>query len=217
MKVSTDACILGAWIPDSSPDRILDIGTGTGLLSLMLAQRINAPIDAIELDAMASEQAKANISESNWKERIKVINQNVFDWAQSTKNEYDLIVCNPPFFKDSLKSDSSQKNLAKHDTSEFNKENLAAVLKTLLSEKGSAYILYPELESEQFKNEVEKMGLFYAEALVIRNQPKGPVFRVISKITKIEQKCESEALNIREGQVHSVPFEKLLSAYYLRY
>ncbi|WP_422361517.1 tRNA1(Val) (adenine(37)-N6)-methyltransferase [Reichenbachiella sp.] len=217
MKVSTEACILGAWIPVSTPNRILDIGTGTGLLSLMLAQRINAPIDAIELDEAAAQQAKKNALESKWKESVKVINQSVFEWTQSIDHTYDLIVSNPPFFTDSLKSETNSKNLAKHDTSEFNKQNLAAVLKILLSENGRAYILYPELESQQFKAEVEKIGLFYSEALVIRNQPKGPVFRVISKITKTEQKCESESLNIREGQVHSESFEKLLSGYYLKY
>lgn len=217
MKVSTEACILGAWFPDSKPNRVLDIGTGTGLLALMLAQRIDATIDAVELDSHAAEQAAQNVSGSPWKDRIDVINQNVFEWAQLTNKTYDLIVSNPPFFTNSLKSDVDGKNLAKHDTTDFNKENLATALKSLLSEDGRAYMLYPALESEQFKAEVEKKGLFYQQALVIRNQPNGPVFRVISKITKRAQECEPESLNIREGQLHSTAFEKLLSAYYLKY
>ncbi|MEP2025015.1 MAG: methyltransferase [Reichenbachiella sp.] len=217
MKVSTEACILGAWVPDIKPKRILDIGTGTGLLALMLAQRMDGRIDAVELDTKAAEQASQNVLESKWSKRIKVINENIFKWSKSSDLTYDLIVSNPPFFTNSLKSNISTRNLAKHDSSDFSKENLATVLKSLLSENGSAYVLYPEMESEQFKVEVEKFGLFYQQALVIRNQPKGPVFRVISKITKRIQACEPDSLNIREGHVHSAAFEKLLSAYYLKY
>lgn len=216
MKVSTEACILGAWVPDQTPNRILDIGTGTGLVALMLAQRIDAPIDAIELDEAAAEQAQQNVLDSKWKEGVKVVNRSVFEWAQSIDQTYDLIVSNPPFFTNSLKSDVSQKNLAKHDTTDFNKENLARVLQSLLSDKGMAYILYPELESQQFKEEVEKIGLFYAEALVVRNQPNGPVFRVISRITRSEQNNESEELNIREGSLHSKKFNELFKDYYLK-
>ena len=216
MKVSTEACILGAWVPNTVPNRILDIGTGTGLLALMLAQRIDAKIDAVELDVAAANQARQNVSESKWKDRINVINQNVFDWAKTTNEKYDLIVSNPPFFTNNQKSEVSQKNLAKHDTSDFNKENLAMALKKLLSEEGSAYILYPEFESEQFQNELEKLGLFYTPSLIIRNQPNGPVFRIISRVTKKKMLVETQELNIREGQEHSTEFEHLLKPYYLK-
>lgn len=216
MKVSTEACILGAWVPDSQPHRFLDIGTGSGLLALMLAQRIDAPIDAIELDENAARQAKKNAEKSPWKERIAVINQNVFEWAKETTHQYDLIVSNPPFFTNSLKSDTAEKNLAKHDTSTFSKTNLAMALKTLLSAEGRAFILYPEYESEQFKIEVEKVGLYCSEALIIRNQPDGPVFRVVSQVSKNDSTIEVEELNIREGQGHSQEFEKLLKDYYLK-
>ncbi|SMD33254.1 tRNA1Val (adenine37-N6)-methyltransferase [Reichenbachiella faecimaris] len=216
MKVSTEACILGAWVPDTQAKRILDIGTGTGLLAMMLAQRIEVPIEAVELDAKAAEQARQNILESKWADRIQVINQNIFEWAKSTDLTYDLIVSNPPFFTNSLKSDQSKNNLAKHDTMDFDKANLALVLKSLLTEKGRAYILYPELESEQFRVEVERNGLRYAQALVIRNQPYGPIFRIISKVSKAEHSISSEELNIREGQLHSKKFNRLLKGYYLK-
>lgn len=216
MKVSTEACILGAWVPNTIPSRILDIGTGTGLLALMLAQRIDAKIDAVELDVAAANQARQNVSESKWKNRINVINQNVFDWAKTTNEKYDLIVSNPPFFTNNQKSEVSQKNLAKHDTSDFNKENLAMTLKKLLSEEGSAYILYPEFESGQFQNEIEKLGLFYAPTLIIRNQPNGPVFRIVSQVSKKKMPGEINQLDIRNGQGYSVKFDLLFNPYYLK-
>lgn len=216
MKVSTEACLLGAWVPDTEPNRILDIGSGTGLLALMLAQRINSPIDALELDEQAANQASQNVLESPWADRIHLINENVFEWAQTTDQSYDLIISNPPFFTNSLKSEASQKNLAKHDTSDFNKANLVAVLKKMLSEKGKAYILYPELESEQFKKEAKNIGLFCEPALVISNQPNGPTFRIVSMISKHLCQQECHELSIREGQAYSKEFEKMLSPYYLR-
>jgi len=217
MKVSTEACILGAWVPNTNPNRILDLGTGTGLLALMLAQRTKASIDAIELDECAASQANQNVEKSLWKDRIQVINENVFEWVNQINQAYDLIVSNPPFFSNSLKSETSEKNLAKHDTSEFNKRNLANALKVLLSEEGRAYILYPELETAQFKKEVEAFGLFCEPALIIRNQPNASVFRVVSAVSKTPLGLELEALNIREGQVHSVQFNELMKDYYLKF
>lgn len=217
MKVSTEACILGGWVSATKPNRILDIGTGSGLLALMLAQRIEAPIDAIEMDEGAANQAGQNVNESEWANRIQVINDDVFEWLNTTEKRYDLIVSNPPFFTNSLKSDATKKNLAKHDTSKFNKENLACALKSLLSVNGEAYILYPELESQRFKEEVEKIGLFYAEALIIRNQPNGSVFRIISRISIRPLREKGQTLNIRIGNIHSQEFNDLLKPYYLKF
>ena len=217
MKVSTEACILGAWVPNTNPSRILDIGTGTGLLALMLAQRMDSPIDAIELDERAASQAQQNAQASPWKNQIGVINQDVFEWAKETNRKYDLIISNPPFFTNSLKSDAHEKNLAKHDTSDFNKQHLAVALQKLLSNEGKAYILYPELEAEQFKKEIEGLGLFCEPVLIIRNQPNGPGFRSISMVSKSPLGITSEELNIRKGKEHSAAFIQLLKPYYLKY
>lgn len=216
MKVSTEACIFGAWVPDTKPTRVLDIGTGTGLLGLMLAQRIGAPIDAVELDAKAVDQARRNIMDSPWPDRITMIEGNIFEYAKNTSHSYDLILSNPPFFTNSLKSKVNQKNLAKHDSAEFNKASLAKVLKTLLSETGKAYILYPELETHQFKVEAENQGLHWSPGLIIRNQPNGSVFRIISEVSTTPSSQESEELHIREGGKHTEEFNKLLSPYYLK-
>lgn len=216
MKVSTEACILGAWIKPNEAQHVLDIGTGTGLLALMLAQRMSGSIDAVELDIQAARQADQNVEDSRFSDRINVIQSDIFDFAHQTNNSYDLIVSNPPFFTNSQKSEVSVKNKAKHDTASFDKSRLAQALLQLLSENGQAYVLYPELESKQFEVEVTKLGLFSKEVLIIRNQPNGPVFRIVTLVTKKEENVNVESLNIREGKTHSDHFKKLLSPYYLK-
>jgi len=99
MKVGTDAVILGAWVKTDDAERILDIGTGTGILALMLAQRSNCPIDAIDIDENACEQAKANVLNSRWASRIEVYHQSFQEFYKKQTALYNLIVCNPLFYK----------------------------------------------------------------------------------------------------------------------
>ncbi|MGN6568280.1 MAG: tRNA1(Val) (adenine(37)-N6)-methyltransferase, partial [Flavipsychrobacter sp.] len=123
MKVSTDACIQGAWTPIHDHVRhVLDIGTGTGLLSLMLAQRDpRMHIDAVELDEQAATQAKENIVSSPFSERIDIIHGDAKEYQAN--QQYDLIICNPPFFQNSLLGDNSKRNTARHTLS-FSYEDL---------------------------------------------------------------------------------------------
>jgi len=217
MKVSTEACIFGAWIPveDIEANSILDIGAGTGLLSLMLAQRTHIPIEAIEIDIEAAQQCKLNFDNSPWMARLQLHTGNVFEFAKGC-NQYDLIVSNPPFYTASLKSDSSTKNLAKHDTGDFNKKDFAKCINQLLSNTGSAYILYPKLEADEFTSLAEGVGLFVREVLVIRNQSSKAIFRVVLQVSKQAISDETEILNIRQGQNHTAQFEELLKDYYLK-
>ena len=114
MKVCTDSCLFGAWVAKNiqniTLEKVLDIGAGTGLLSLMLAQQKDCNIDAIEIDQNASEQAKENIQSTHWKNNIKIINQSLLEFKSDY--EYDFIFSNPPFFEDDLLSDDNKKNQA---------------------------------------------------------------------------------------------------------
>jgi len=113
MKVGTDGVLLGAWVNTENPKRILDVGTGSGLIALMLAQRTNAKIDAIEIDISGYIQAVKNVAESTWPDRIKVINADFGSYL--FEDNYDIIVSNPPFFRNSLKAPSKGRSLARHD------------------------------------------------------------------------------------------------------
>lgn len=118
MKVGTDGILLGAWAPLSSVTRILDIGSGSGLLALMLAQRSDAHvrIDAVELDSAASQQAKENISASPWADRIAVYAEDIIDFAETRSADYSLIISNPPYFPPGIACGSAEREQARYTT-----------------------------------------------------------------------------------------------------
>jgi tRNA1Val (adenine37-N6)-methyltransferase len=143
MKVGTDGVILGAWTSLNGIHSILDIGTGTGLLALMLAQRSSlVQIDAVELDADASSQAMQNVAESNFNAQIEVENQDFNVYSKNCLKKYDLILSNPPFFKDSLKPDDQGRKLARHnETLSLNQILIGA--EKLLTDKGRLSLILP--------------------------------------------------------------------------
>ena len=157
MKVTTDACIFGAVVQPPSEGRILDIGTGTGLLALMLAQRSNARIDAVELDELAAQQARDNVNESPWPEKIKVHQANIISFQAST--QYDLVVCNPPFFANQLPSADPRKRQAWHQST-LSLEHLAIAIQRLLADNGQAYVLLPPDEASAFLDHGIDHGLY---------------------------------------------------------
>ena len=173
MKVCTDACILGAWVANtieaSSIKNILDIGCGTGLLSLMLAQKIEASIEAIEINLDAANQATENISNSPWSENIQVIHTSLQNFISSKK--YDLIISNPPFYEDDLRSGDEHKNAAKHDTA-LKLVELILFVKDHLADKGIFAVLLPFQRVNYFEKRVNEYGLFIQEKLLIKQSPQ---------------------------------------------
>ena len=166
MKVTTDACLFGAWVSKEisgqapAPKKILDIGTGTGLLSLMLAQQNPvALIDAVEKDKDAALQAVENIAASAWANRIKIIHADAMQFDYSTK--YDVIISNPPFYENELKGSNAKKHLAHHDEGLL-LPGLLSIIKKNLDTSGRFYLLLP------FKRNEEIRKLFSNEEMVIR-------------------------------------------------
>ncbi|MES2514220.1 MAG: methyltransferase [Bacteroidota bacterium] len=169
MKVGTDAVLLGAWILPNGSKHILDIGTGTGVIALMLAQKSIAHIDAIDIDENAWLQATQNIQESKFSDRVSVAHVSLQDYSKSEDQKYDLIVTNPPYFEQSLKSSDEQRSQARHaDVLPF-EELLDGVLK-LLNEKGKFCLILPTLEAEKFRALAEKKGLHLSKLLRVKSR-----------------------------------------------
>ena len=150
MKVGTDAVLLGAWVLPNGSKHILDIGTGTGVIALMLAQKTQAHIDAIDIDEEAFLQAKQNALDSKFARQITVTQTSLQHYSNATAQKYNLIVTNPPYFEQSLKSSDEQRSHARHaDVLPF-EELLDGVLK-LLDEKGKFCLILPTLEAIKFR------------------------------------------------------------------
>ena len=180
MKVCTDACLFGAYIANELQNipvkNILDIGSGTGLLSLMLAQKTTADIDTVEIDTIAFTQAKENIAQSLYKERIKIFNSDILKFTSYKK--YDCIITNPPFFETDLKSEDEKKNFAKHNTSLSLSKLLQAIDKLLIAD-GFFAILLPYHRSNYFEKESVKLNFYPIKEILVKQTPKHNYFRTI--------------------------------------
>ena len=145
MKVGTDGVLLGAWTKiKTDTQNILDIGTGTGLIALMLAQKTlsSSQIDAVELDQLAYQQAKENFKLSNWSQKLQAINQSIQEFTINTSKKYDLIISNPPFFRNSFASKNTQRQIARH-TDSLSYDDLLYSVKKILLDDGIFQLSFP--------------------------------------------------------------------------
>lgn len=217
LKVCTDSCVLGAWASPKSSIKILDIGTGTGLLSLMLAQNTDSSITAIELDLASYQQAKINISSSPWASQIHLLHTSLQDFVRLSKGQcYDFIICNPPFFKNHLLTQNEQKKMALHDGSLSMSDLLAGVQK-LLSQSGEFVVMYPAYEAAHFAKLAVERDLFCCKCLHIYHSPSHQkIFRTLQIFQKKAVKeAQEDALFIKdEAGAYHPDFERLLRSYY---
>ena len=157
MKVGTDGVLLGAWCECGSAQRIADIGTGTGLIALMGAQRNpSATIDAIEIDHSAAECARENVARSSWSDRIRVIETAIQDFV--TEERYELIVSNPPYFSETLQSPDASRAVARHNCS-LPPRDLIDAAKRLLTNEGRMALILPSDEARRFAMQAVAAGL----------------------------------------------------------
>jgi tRNA1Val (adenine37-N6)-methyltransferase len=217
MKVSTDACIQGAWTPiGSDVKHVLDIGTGTGLLSLMLAQRNpDIHVDAIELDEDAALQAKQNVDASPWKDRINIIRADVRDYVFDKK--YDFIICNPPFFQNSLLGPDAARNNVRHNTS-LSFSALVNVLCDNLNTNGYISILLPIVEAQVFQALMQDENMLVFNELLISPKHGFTANRSVKLFSKNNDKGfvnSTELIIYAATNVYTTAFAGLLSPFYL--
>lgn len=220
MKVTTDSCLFGAWVANKIAEKknirkIIDIGTGTGLLSLMIIQQNPFPdIDAIEINADAAAQAKENILNSPWPERIRVIYGDVKQFAG---HGYDVVISNPPFYENELRSPDKKKNLAHHGD-ELTLDELLSQTKSILAPGGYFYFLLP------FKREIELKSLFQehqctiTDLTLVKQSVTHGYFRIMIEGTFTNEATETEISEIEikdKDNTYTAEFTSLLKDYYL--
>jgi len=216
MKVCTDACILGAWFAEKTPSYslVLDIGSGTGLLMLMLAQQHKGQIQGIELDLAAFKQLKENITQSKWKEELKVFPGDVRSY--SFPHKFDFIITNPPFFEGDLPAASGSANLARH-SKELTLAELLTVIDTNLESAGSFGILLPYHRVEYFTALAAGRNFYLQEKLLVRQTPAHDFFRGILHFSRKKESFVpgSELCIKNEAGVYTEEFVELMKDYYL--
>lgn len=216
MKVTTDACILGAIskIPTHCHS-IADIGAGTGLLALMLAQRVpDANIDCIEIENNASLQAQKNISASPWANRISLFNTDINDYKGNEL--YDFIITNPPFFNNSLLSPKENKNLARH-TTQLSYDSLLNNIDRLLKHEGTFAILLPYHEYQIWKQLCISKNWNLIQEIHIKHMPESASKRVVATFSKLKNVQEeiNDFIIYHSNGVYSHEFTNLLQPFYL--
>lgn len=215
-KVGTDGVMLGAYATVTGSKNILDIGTGTGLISLMLAQRSIAEITAIEPDKNSYSQAKENFQKSKWSNRIRIENTSLQEFSGNL--QFDLIVTNPPYFVNSLKNPDERKASARHDINLTTDEILKGVFR-LLSEDGRFQIILPWVEGNLFIAEAAGYGLFCNSILKIRPLPSGEIRRMILGFSRKRTTVTEKFLTIEKGKRHEFTEEyiNLTKDFYLKF
>lgn len=216
MKVGTDGVLLGAWANAENARHILDIGTGTGLITLMLAQRSNALIDAVEVDENAVIDAKNNFEQSNWKKRIRLHFLPIQSFE--SKVRYDLIVSNPPYFSKSQKAGNISRTTARHNDT-LNANDLLQISAKLLSPKGKINIIIPTELCDTYKESAQNMELFCNKLLWIKPTPTKNPKRVLMEFSFQNQVTKETFLIVEDKGRHqySDSYKELTNDFYLAF
>jgi tRNA1Val (adenine37-N6)-methyltransferase len=216
MKVGTDGVLLGAWADISNTNSILDIGTGTGLIALMLAQRSDALITGIDIDESAAGQAAENKNNSPWKDRIKIEHISLQEYCLTKSYGYDLIVSNPPYFQNSLKSPDQSRSMARHgDTMSYT--DLISAGKSLLKPNGRLSVIIPSIYSDEFIKEANEAGLFCRRKTRVCSRAELPEKRQLLEFSPKKEAVKENVLVIETDIRHQYTdeFNLLTRDFYL--
>lgn len=219
MKVGTDGVLLGAWASKLkiNPKYILDIGTGSGLIAIMLAQSYQAIIDAIDLDEQACEQAIENVQSSPWSKHIRVKNLSFQDFFKKQQQHYDLLVCNPPFFSKSLKPDNKQRSIARHNDT-LSLKDLLDGAQRLLASDGLFCMILPQDTISKLYTIADSYKLYPQQLLAIRSRAEQTVSRLLIALGRKKTPCQESSLFIsKQDGEYSQAYQELTADYYLNF
>ncbi len=218
MKVGTDGVLLGAWTSlQNRPDSILDVGAGTGLIALQMAQRSHAQtIDAVELDNNAYEQCVENCEASLWADRLFCYHASFDEFVVEMEESYDLIVCNPPFYKEEVTSNDTARDMARQEKS-LPLLDLLQGVGHLLSEHGSFSVVLPLSSVEDTISLAAQYNLFPNRFLKVRGNPSSPYKRGLLQFSRTALSLETTSLTIETERHHYTPeYRELTQAFYLK-
>ncbi|WP_409311144.1 tRNA(1)(Val) (adenine(37)-N(6))-methyltransferase TrmN [Pectobacterium sp. B1J-3] len=217
MKVGTDGILLGAWATISNVRRILDIGSGSGLIALMLAQRTDRDtnIDAVEFDVVASQQALDNIAASPWAGRMRVYADDIARFTVTTENRYSLIVSNPPYFSPGVACGSLSRSQARYTTT-LTHDVLLHCAQQLMTPDGTFCVVLPAQVASEFIPLAHELGWFVHQYCAVTESESRPVNRVLLALSRQSGACLTQRLVIRDkDNRYSFDFQKLTKDFYL--
>lgn len=214
MKVGIDGVLLGAWTSVEGCKNILDVGTGTGLIALMLAQRTEALITGIDIEKDAVDQAIENVKNSLWEKQINIQEQSFQDYANTSNERFDVIVSNPPYFVNSLKAPTESRSTARHTDSLSHRELIENAMK-ILSPNGRICLILPLNEGIECIRIAKSLGLLCSKRVNVYPKRNGEIKRLLLEFKTAQTETEVTHLVIEEGRhQYSAEFTKFAKDYY---
>jgi tRNA1Val (adenine37-N6)-methyltransferase len=218
MKIGTDAVLLGAWTNCHGAKKILDIGTGSGILALMMAQKSQAEITAIEIEENACIQAQKNFENSKWNNRIQLKHTSLQNFSAECNDKFDVIISNPPYFINSLKPDKAGRAIARH-TDKLNLEELFSCSAKLMHTESTCNIIFPAEHKEQLIQEASKNNMYLVHICEIQPNAKKAANRVMMRFSLTEKSLTQEKMVIELDKRHHYSNEYILLTkdFYLKF
>ncbi len=219
MKVGTDSVLLGAWAVCEKETRILDIGTGSGILALMMAQRnYKTYIDGVEIDPDAAALARLNVQLSPWPDQIQIITTTIQEFSETAQHTYSLIISNPPFFTNSLKAPDKARSAARHNDT-LPVTDLLECTSKLLTENGKAAFIIPANDFDNWKSEAAKLNLFPINITLVKSSPTLSPHRAMVMFSRKNQIAisEDEICIYSSINIHSHAYRDLTTDFYLKF
>ncbi len=219
MKVGTDGVLLGAWVEATGCHTILDIGTGTGVIALMQAQKNSAAkIIAVEIDDKAAQEAQKNVRNSRWANNITVVHQSIQDFANQTEEYFDHIISNPPFFTGGTLSSSQNKTDVRH-TIKLSHNALLGAVRNLISPQGSFSLILPDIEGYRCIELAKTYNLYPKKVTEVYPDQDKPLERLLISFGKSEHPYQTDTLYIRDAKTKdfSQGYKSLTKDFYLKF